>query len=178
MRALGSRQVYADRWLAVREDTVRRDDGSIGTYTLVESGDIVLVIPVDAQGFYLVEQYRHPVAARRWEFPSGNIDASVDADVVDTAGRELREEAGLLAGCMSVLGRVEITPSTMTQRCTVVLATDLTQTAHQRDPEEQDMRSAWFGRDDVMQMIRDGELVDGKSLAAFALMLTTLPEDS
>src|SRR5690606_10728073 len=119
-------------------DIVRRDDGSTGTYTVVESGDIVLVIPVDGQRFHLVEQYRHPVAARRWEFPSGNVEAGVDTDVVEAARRELREETGLLPAHLNVLGTVEITPSTMTQRCTVVLATDLTQTAHQRDLGEQD----------------------------------------
>ena len=166
----GSRRTYANAWLAVREDTVRRDDGSTCTYTVVESGDIVLVIPADGPRLHLVEQYRHPVAARRWEFPSGNIEADVDADVLEAARRELREETGLLPGHVRVLGTVDITPSTMTQRCTVVLATDLTQAADQRDVGEQDLRSAWFTHAAVVAMIRSGELVDAKSLAAFALL--------
>jgi 8-oxo-dGTP pyrophosphatase MutT (NUDIX family) len=163
--------VYANPWLAVREDAVRRHDGSTGTYTVVESGDIVLVIPVDEDRLHLVEQYRHPVAARRWEFPSGNVEATVDSDVVDAARRELREETGLLSARLRVLGTIDITPSTMTQRCTIVLATGVTQAAHQRDAEEQDMRSAWFSRAEVVEMIRSGELVDSKSLAALALLL-------
>ena len=70
-RRSGSTQVYANPWMAVREDTVRRADGSTGIYGVVDSPDIALVIAVDGDRLHLVEQYRYPVAGRRWEFPSG-----------------------------------------------------------------------------------------------------------
>ena len=66
VETLGSRQVYADRWMAVQEDSIRREDGSEGIYTVVDSPDIALVIPADGDRFHLVEQYRYPVGARRW----------------------------------------------------------------------------------------------------------------
>jgi 8-oxo-dGDP phosphatase len=168
---LGSRQVYTNPGLAIREDTVRRSDGSTGTYTVVDSADIVLIVPVDGDRLHLVEQYRHPVGGRRWEFPSGSVDERVDADAQAVAARELREETGLLAGGFTSLGTLDVTPSTMSQRCSVFLATDLTQGPPQREPEEQDMRSAWFPRSEVERKINDGTLTDGKSLAAYALLL-------
>ncbi|WP_296601531.1 NUDIX domain-containing protein [Nocardioides sp.] len=41
-----------------------------------------------------MEQYRHPVRARSWEFPSGSTDHDLDADPRAAGVRELREETG------------------------------------------------------------------------------------
>ncbi len=62
-------------------------------------------------------------------------------------------------------------PSTLNQKCTVFLATGLSQGSPQRDPEEQDMRSAWFSRTEVERLIIDGTVSDAKSIAAYALLL-------
>lgn len=68
METTGSRRVYENPWMSVREDTVRRADGSTGVYAVVDTSDIAVVIPLDGDRFHLVEQYRYPVAGRRWEF--------------------------------------------------------------------------------------------------------------
>lgn len=171
MDRINSEQVYANPWLVVREDTLRRSDGSTGTYAVVDSSDIVVILPLDGDRLHLVEQYRHPVGGRRWEFPSGSVEEGLDADPQAVAARELREETGLLAGRLIELGAFDVTPSTMTQRCNVFLATDLAEGPTQREPDEQDMRSAWFSASEVERMIMNGTLADGKSLAAYALLL-------
>ena len=171
METLDSRQVYANPWMRIREDTVRRPDGSTGIYGVVDTPDIALVIPADGNGLHLVEQYRHPVAGRRWEFPSGTADPQQDVDAAALAARELREETGLVASRLTPLGTLDITPSTFNQRCRVFLATDLTQGSPEREPGEQDMRSAWFSRADVERMISDGTITDAKSIAAYAQLL-------
>jgi 8-oxo-dGTP pyrophosphatase MutT (NUDIX family) len=171
VETLGSKQVYANRWMAIREDTVRRPDGSTGTYGVVDTSDIALIIPADGDRLHLVEQYRYPVAGRRWEFPSGSADDRLDVDAAALAARELREETGLEASSLTPLGTLDITPSTLTQRCKVFLATDLTQGAPQREVEEQDMQSAWFTRTEVERMIHDGTITDSKTIAAYALLL-------
>ena len=172
METLGSKQVYANPWMVVREDEVRRPDGSTGIYGVVDSPDIALIIPTDGDRLHLVEQYRHPVSGRRWEFPSGSLDERVDADAEALAARELREETGL-AGRLTELGTLDITPSMFSQRCTVFLATDLREEAPQRELAEQDMRSSWFTRADVERMIVDGTITDAKTTAAYALLLLT-----
>ena len=171
LETLGSRQVYANPWMTVREDTVRRSDGSTGIYGVVDTPDIALVIPADGNRLHLVEQYRYPVGGRRWEFPSGTADEQLDVDVAALAARELREETGLVAGTLTLLGTLEVAPSMVNQRCSVFLAMDLTEGTLQRDSEEQDMHSAWFTRADVERMIKDGTITDAKSAAAYALLL-------
>ena len=59
----------------------------------------------------------------------------------------------------------------LSQRCTVFLATDLTQGAPLRELAEQDMQSAWFTRADVERMISDGTITDAKSTAAYTLLI-------
>ena len=64
----GTRVVYQNNWMRVREDAIRRRDGSAGIYGVVEKDDFVVVVPVEADGsVHLVQQYRYPVRARFWE---------------------------------------------------------------------------------------------------------------
>lgn len=169
METLSSTEPFANPWLAVREDTVRLPDGSVGVRTVVTGPDIALVVPLDGDRLHLVEQHRHPVGGRRWELPSGSLDET-DVDPAAAAARELREETGLVAATLAPLGVVEMSPSTLDQRCRVFLATGLVAGPSAPDPEEQDLRSAWFTRAEVEQMVLDGRLTDAKSLAAYALL--------
>ena len=171
METLGTKEVFANQWMTVREDTVRRPDGSVSCYAVIDAAPIALAIPTDGGRFHLVEQYRHPVAGRRWEFPSGSTDPDVDPDAASVAARELREETGLVAGNLTPLGTLDITPSTFSQTCAVFLATDLAAGVPHRDPEERDMQSAWFTRSQVESMMRDGTISDSKTIAAYALLL-------
>ncbi|MDN4174070.1 NUDIX hydrolase [Nocardioides sp. SOB77] len=175
METLASKRVYDNPLLSVREDVVRRADGSTGRYAVVDTADIAVVVPWDGERLHLVEQYRHPVAGRRWELPSGSAEASDGSDPETVARRELREETGLQAAELVVLGTLEVTPSLVAHRCTVFLATGLSAGATQRDAGEQDMRSAWFSEAEVVEMVRSGRLVDAKSIAALTLLRLRRP---
>jgi len=168
---LRSRQVYANRWMSVREDDVRRPDGSAGVFGVVDKPDYALVIPFDGERLHLVEQYRYPVRARRWEFPQGTAPDRADLDPATLAARELREETGLHAGTMVLLGELDVAPGQLSQRGRVFLATDLTAGPPEREREEQDMRSAWFLRAEFDAMVRRGEICDAQSVAAYGLLL-------
>src|SRR6266508_6368887 len=87
MEALTTRQVYANAWMTVREDAIRRSDGSDGIYGVVDTPDYALVIPWDGARFMLVEQFRYPLGLRRWEFPQGTAPHRVDADPTELAAR-------------------------------------------------------------------------------------------
>jgi hypothetical protein len=50
------------------------------------------------------------------------------------------------------------------------LATELSVGETKLNPAEQDTRSAWFTRTEIEQMIRDGQMVDAKSIAALTLL--------
>lgn len=171
MEALTTRQVYANAWMTVREDAIRRADGSDGVYGVVDKPDYALVMPWDGARFMLVEQYRYPLGLRRWEFPQGTAPDLADPDPLTLAARELREETGLHADRIEEIGLLDVAPGMSSQRGRVFLATGLTEGHPERELEEQDMRTAWFGRTELEKMIRTNEITDAQSVAAYALLL-------
>ncbi len=168
---ISSREVYRNRWMSVREDIIRRPDDSTGIYGVVDRPDYAVVIAVDGDRVALVEQFRYPLDARRWEFPMGTVPGETDIEPSELAARELREETGLTAGSLAVLGRLDVAPGIMSQRGWVFLATDLTEGEPDREHEEQDMHFAWFERSRFEEMIRTGEVTDAQSIAAYAHLL-------
>jgi 8-oxo-dGTP pyrophosphatase MutT (NUDIX family) len=171
MESTGSREIYANSWMRVREDSIIRPDGSAGIYGVVDKPDYALVIPLDGDRLHLVEQFRYPLGLRRWEFPQGTAPDRAEADPLDLARRELREETGLRAGTMTRIGQLDVAPGLSSQRGKVFLATGLTEGAPERELEEQDMRSAWFSRAKVESMMSNGEITDAQSIAAYGLLL-------
>ena len=172
IRTLGSRLVYENRWMRLREDAIRRQDGSDGIYGVVEKPDFVLIIPVEADGaVHLVEQYRYPVGARFWEFPQGTWEGEPGADPIAIARGELEEETGLVAAEMIHAGHLFQGYGFSTQGYHVFLARGLTPTARRLDPEEQGLISRRFSAAELARMIRDGEIKDASTVAAFGLVL-------
>ncbi|OYV23878.1 MAG: ADP-ribose pyrophosphatase [Mycobacterium sp. 20-66-4] len=171
IETVASREIYRNPWLVLREDDIRRPDGSSGIYSVVDKPNYALVMPYDGQRFRLVEQFRYPLEARRWEFPQGTAPGLADAEPAELAARELREETGLGATSFVALGLVDVAPGMTSQRGWVFLATGITEGEAQREHEEQDMRSAWFPRNEVEHMIRSGVIADAQSIAAYGLFL-------
>ncbi|WP_207223867.1 NUDIX domain-containing protein [Pseudonocardia sediminis] len=171
METLSSRQVYANSWMTVREDGIRRPDGSEGIYGVVDKPTYALVVPRDDAGaLHLVEQFRYPVGERRWEFPAGTAPERADQDPAELAVRELVEETGLVAGRMELLGMLDVAPGMSSQRGHVYLATELTAGPPRREHTEQDMRAAWFSPAEFDAKIARGELTDAQTLAAYTLL--------
>ena len=157
--------------MIVREDDVRRQDGSAGIYGVVDKPTYALIIASDGDRFRLVEQFRYPLGLRRWEFPQGTAPGRADLDPTELAHRELREETGLRAESMVSIGLLDVAAGMSSQRGRVFVATDISEGDHDREHTEQDMRSEWFSRSDVEAMMREGEITDAQSLAAWALFL-------
>jgi 8-oxo-dGTP pyrophosphatase MutT (NUDIX family) len=175
VRTTSSREVYRNNWIRVREDTVELADGSTGLYGVVEKADFALVLPREDGGFWLVEQYRYPLGRRSWEFPQGTWGVGKDGSAEDLARTELAEETGHRAADLRHLGRLDLASGLMTQRFDVWVATGLTPGPTDREPTESDMEVAFVPEDDLRQMIRDGRITDGPTVAAYGLLLLERP---
>ncbi|MEU1980555.1 NUDIX hydrolase [Nocardia sp. NPDC019395] len=156
--------------MTVREDRIERADGSPGLYSVIEKPDFALVIPMDNDGFHLVEQYRYPVRVRTWEFPSGAFPEGKTGSPEELAAAELAEETGFTAGRMERLGRIQVANAMTGEGCHVFLATELSPGEPNREHTEQDMRQGWFSQSEVEDMLRGGVITDGPSLAAYLLL--------
>jgi ADP-ribose pyrophosphatase len=166
-----TRLVYENRWMRVREDTIRRRDGSIGIYGVVEKPDFVVIVPVEDDGrVHLVEQYRYPVKGRYWELPQGSWEQEPGADPMEMARGELREETGLDAARMTYVGHLFEACGYANQGYHIFLATGLRHGHAHREHEEQDLVTRNFPLSEVERMMRSGEIKDATTVAALGLL--------
>jgi ADP-ribose pyrophosphatase len=167
---LGSRLVYENRWMRVREDRIRRRDGSEGIYGVVEKVDFVIVAAVQDGLLHLVQQYRYPIGQRQWEMPQGSWEARPDARPEDVARGELQEETGLIAGDIAEIGHLYPFYGTATQAYRIFFATGLRQGERKLDAEEQDLVTRAFPLTEVEAMILHGTIQDAATVAAFGML--------
>jgi ADP-ribose pyrophosphatase len=171
IEATGTRLVYENRWMRVREDTIRRRDGSIGIYGVVEKPDFVVIVPVEDDGrLHLGGQYRYPVKGRYWELPQGSWEQEPGADTMEMARGELQEETGLDAAHMTYVGHLFEACGYANQGFHIYLATGLRQGEANRGHEEQDLVTRDFALSEVERMIREGEIKDATTVAALGLL--------
>jgi 8-oxo-dGDP phosphatase len=171
VRTLGSRVVYEDAWIRLRQDDIERRDGARSTYAFIERDDFAVVVPFENDGFHLVEEFRYPIGRRSWSFPQGGFAAGERGSPAELAALELAQETGLRAKELTRLGFLNSAHGITSQGGHYFLATGLTPGEPDREPEEQDMRQAWVPRERFEQMIRDGAITDDSTLAGYALFL-------
>ncbi len=172
IKTIESYIVYKNPWMTVREDAIERKDGSTGIYGVVDKPDFVIVIALEAQHIYLVEQFRYPVKGRFWEFPQGSWENSPEADPVVVARGELKEETGLSAGTIDYLGHLYSAYGYSSQGMHVFLATNLIEGERYLTSEEQDMIVTSVSLEEFENMIRRGLIKDAATLAAYTLLKT------
>src|ERR1700739_4879565 len=168
IRTLSSREVYRNRWLRVREDEIERSNGAKGIYGVVDKDNCAVILPIEGDTIYLVEQFRYPIEQRALELPQGGWETA-DVDPEELARGELREETGLIAARMTHLGTMWIAYGFTKQRQFVYLATGLTQAGTDPDPEEHDLVLKTATVAEFEQMLLDGTIQDACTLGAWGL---------
>ena len=163
-RVLGSRPVYENDWISVREDEVVRPDGAPGIYGVVHyKNTAVGVLPVEDGHVYLVGQYRYPLERYSWEIPEGGCPEGEDP--LQAARRELKEETGLEAGRWEKLGEADLSNSVADERAVWFLATALVPGEQQPEGTEVlGVRRVPLG--EAIEMARDGRMRDALSQLA------------
>lgn len=157
-------QVFHGRLLDVRRDRVRLPNGRDATREYIVHPGAVLVVPMlDADTLVVERQFRYPNNRVFVEFPAGKRDPGETA--LDTAQRELREEAGYVAARWSHIGEVHTVVSYSTEAIDLWLAEDLTHVgAALDDGEFLDILALRY--DDLLAMADRGEITDVKTVAS------------
>lgn len=157
-----SELVYGGRVWDVRSDTVRYGDGEIVRQYVDHPGAAAVVAVDDEERVLLIQQYRHPIRHRDWEIPAGLLDVAGEPPI-ETARRELAEEADLVAASIEPLVSVFTTPGGNDEVVHVFLARQLASASatFARTDEEADIRLEWVALADVVDAILAGRMRNG-----------------
>jgi 8-oxo-dGTP pyrophosphatase MutT (NUDIX family) len=165
-RTLGSRRVYENPWISVREDSVIRPDGEPGIYGVVHyKNTAVGVLPAEDDHVYLVGQYRYPLERYSWEIPEGGCPQ--DEEPLEAARRELREETGFEAGNWRRLGEAFLSNSVADEYAVWFLATDLVAGEPQNEGTEV-IGVRGVPLREALAMTMDGRITDALSILALS----------
>lgn len=167
---LSTREVYRNRWMRVHEDEILRSNGQKGIYGVVEKAPAAVILPIQDGKVWLVEQYRYTIQQRALELPQGGWEMEIEHPE-ELARGELREETGLMAAEMTLLGTLWIAYGFVCQKQHVFLATGLTESEKDPDPEEHDLAVHSLPIEDFEQGMLDGTIRDGCTVAAWGMYL-------
>lgn len=159
---LDSEAVYEGRVIGLRRDTVAMPGGGSSVREVVRHPGAVVVVALDDDGqVVLLRQYRHPVGRHLWELPAGLRDADGEPPL-ETAKRELAEEAELAAERWSLLTTTYSTPGFCDEMVFVYLAEGLAPVARPDgfvvEHEELDMTVERVPLADAVQRVYDGDI--------------------
>lgn len=167
---LSSREVYCNPWMRLREDEILRSNGHKGIYGVVEKHPAAVILPIQEGRVWLVEQYRYTIQERALELPQGGWEIEVEHPE-ELARGELREETGLEAAEMTLLGTLWIAYGFTRQKQYVFLATGLTCAEKDPDPEEHDLVLHSVPVEEFEQRMLEGTIRDGCTVAAWGMYL-------
>lgn len=160
---IDGREMYRGVIVNVRLDRARLDNGNIVNREVVEHPGGVAIFAMDDQDrVAMVRQYRYPMGEIVLELPAGKLEKGEDPR--DSGLRELREETGLLPGVFESMGVSYSSPGILAERIYLYFAKDLKQGPTQPDDGEF-VETVWIPYQELMDMARRGEIVDGKTLA-------------
>lgn len=162
-----TKTIYQGRAFDVLQEDVRMPEGHISKLDVISHQGAVTILPIDANGdIVLIRQYRHPTGGFILELPAGTLEDDEPPEIC--AQREIREEIGMSAGSLQIIGQFFLAPGYSTEYMHVFLAQDIQPNPLPGDKDEY-ITVERIPVKQVNSMVESGKIQDGKTLAAFFL---------
>ena len=168
-KRIATREAYSGRLLRVAIDTIRNPAGQTVELEMVRHPGAAAIVPfvsgLDGEDphILLLRQYRYAADGVIWEIPAGVLEPGEEPQ--ECARRELKEETGATAEEIRFLSTVYTTPRFTDEQIHLFLASGLT-VADQDLESDELIEVTSRPVSTVLEMIRDGEIVDSKTIVA------------
>jgi ADP-ribose pyrophosphatase len=165
MAELSSKTVYQAKYFHITQKQIERN-GKTFTKDFIERNPSVLVLPInDQEEFYLESQFRDAFGKTLLEVVSGNMEH--EGNPLETAKRELLEEAGLTAAIWEQIAKWELSVN-MNAPLYIFAAKGITEGKQQLDNDEViDIIKMPF--EEAVQKAVSGEILASAHIAAILL---------
>jgi len=145
--------------------------------SLIKSRGVAVIIPLLPKGrLILVRQLRVAVKKSIWEFPAGTLEKGEPA--LRCASRELQEETGWRADRIRKVLEYFPTPGVSDEKMHLFIADRLKEGTHHKPDADEELEVKIFSASHVKRMIKDGEIIDGKTLLGFLYLQNSLQHQS
>lgn len=172
-KTLDTKRIYEGRIINLRVDTVTVKSGTSHREIVEHNGGSVIAAVTGENKIIMVRQFRKPFDKGILEVPAGKLDG--DEDPAEAALRELSEETGYTAGRLEKLTEFYPSVGYTTEVLHIYLATELTPGACHPD-ENEVLDILEMDLEDAYRMVMNGEIHDGKTIAAVMIARDTLKE--
>ena len=164
---LSSQRVYSGRRISVELDRVLLPNGGETDLEMVRHPGASAVVPfVTDEDVLLIRQFRYAAQGFILEVPAGTLRPGEPPE--ECARREVEEEAGHRPGRLLKIGSIYTTPGFTDEVIHLFTARDLTPVSQNLDADEVlTVERLPFKR--ALDLIRLGEIVDGKTICALMM---------
>ncbi len=168
--------VHKGRIFDFVREKVSLPNGVSKFYDIVKHRGAVVIIPLISKNkVILIKQYRVSIKKYILELPAGSID--VEEKPFACAKRELAEETGYFSKKIKSVGKLIPCPGYSTEILYIYKAEDLIkhrkifgkQNVFEKD-EDEVIKPIVYSREQVKKMIKNGKIIDAKTIASFALI--------
>lgn len=157
-KKLSSEVLYERPYLRFMKEKVQVGE-QVKDYSYADIRNGIGIVAInDKKEVVLVGQWRYPIDAYDWEIPAGMREG--EEDPLETAKRELREEAGVTAKKWTPLGSFYMECSSTNKVSYAFLAQDLELGADQQDDDEE-IAALWIPLTEALEKVAAGEIRDG-----------------
>lgn len=157
-----SKEVFKGKLLHVFYDEVELPDGAVSSREWIKHPGACAVVPVFENGdIMMIRQFRYPMGQIFWEVPAGKIDEGESQD--ETAQRELREEAGVVANDFAYVGHFYPGIGYSDEVIHIYTAWNLDMVSQKVD-EDEFVTKERIPFKKAVHMVQTGEINDGKTI--------------
>ena len=166
-KTLLSEEIFNTPWMSICHKLYELPGGKRGNYFYLHTRGSAMTVPVSGDGkIILVNQYRYLMDGASLELPCGGIKNGQSEE--DAARAELLEETGYDCKKLKRVGSFVPYNGLSDEYCTVFIARNLTRAEPKPDETEQIEVTALSPRE-IDRMIQNNRMVDGMSIAGWAL---------
>jgi ADP-ribose pyrophosphatase len=155
-------EIFRGRSLWIETKTIRLPTGSEREKVIVHPSNAVAILPLNGDRCTLLRQYRYAIDQYILEAPAGTMEPGEEPLV--TAHRELIEETGFSAKTIIPVGFIYTTPGFTDEKIYLFEARDLSPSQEYEKDEDEVIEVIDVATSELSGMIRDGRIVDGKTI--------------
>ena len=177
-KIISEEDVSPTKWFPIIRHKVELPNKKIiDDYFISPFGNAVMVLPITTKNeIVLVKQYKHGIGEILIELPAGF--QQIGKTVEESALAELQEETGIKTTLTNLkfIGKISNNPTKTNQVTHGFLARELEFNSSQNFDPTEDIELLLVSPKKVLQMIRDGEIWVGDSVAMIMKVYMSSPE--